>query len=169
MPTEILIKSGTPKVWKASGGDGTLTLAALAASTGIRQGGKVDMGATRGAQWRVRVTLTFASTTTAGNAVNIYWGGSPVSTNLTGENPGGLTGADGPVTSANALKQLQFIGSFITDAVGTVTITQDVGVFTPMHQWGMFVVENKSTQNLADPGGATASSVAAYPVIDEAQ
>jgi len=97
MPTEILVKQGTAKVWKASGGDCAITLAGLADNAG-RMGQKADLAGASGrfaGRWAMTVELNMDAAPLAGNVVEVYWAPSRDNTTF----PGGVTGSDGPSTS----------------------------------------------------------------------
>ncbi len=104
MPTEILVKSGTPIVWADvtdyAGDLGARThqidLTSIAAAA-ARQGAKADLGATRAAAYAVTVAIEFAVAPTSGDVVSIWWAASPDPTAGTA-NPGGCTGADAAYT-----------------------------------------------------------------------
>lgn len=164
MPNEILIKSGTPIVWKNSGGDYALSFGGIAAADG-QQGAKADLGATRANRYLIRLTVDPNVPPTAGLSVDVYWAGSPNATEAS-ENPGGVTGSDAAYTDTDLLKQLEFIGSLILDNT-TSDQTQDVGILTPKHRYGSPVVYSNSDQAMNATEGN--QQLVAYPVVDEIQ
>jgi hypothetical protein len=172
MATEILIKTGATKTWKASGGDYAITLASLAVDA-ARQGVKGDLGATRGKVWGARVTANMDVAPTAGTTLELYWAGSPSATAGT-SNPGATTGTDAAYTGSaggtvdQTVLQLEWIGSLILtpDADGVVQV-QDVGRFVPVHRYGMPVLVNKADQ--AMEGDDDSHKIEIFEVIDESQ
>jgi hypothetical protein len=168
MANEVLIKSGTAKVWKASGGDFALSLASLA-NNAAREGVKGDLGATRARRWSVLVEIKMEVAPTAGNVIEIYWSSSPSSTPGT-QNTGGAAGSDQAYKAGEEdewKKQLAFIGALVVTADDETTFTQTMEfVFEPTHRYGMPVVVNKSGQALDD---AFAHAITLTPIPDEIQ
>ena len=168
MPNEVLQKTGTRKTWKASGGDAAITLAGLANNAG-RQGVKLDLGATRAAQYAVRVTFGFAVAPTAGNVVEVYWSASSSVTAAT-DNDGAATGADAAYPTSGTLddvkKQLMLLGC-LTDYNSTAEQTQTIGRFSPPERYGMPVVVNKSGQAFQAAEGGMKIEI--IPIVDEVQ
>ncbi len=182
MATEILQKTGTPKVWAHAadwpgGGahgfgddDYELDLTALA-TTKARMGAKGDLGAMRAAEYAVIIGLEGGGTPpAAGAAANVYWSASNSGTAATG-NAGGASGSDGAYQDGSEtewVKQLTLVGTFTAtnDGAGTVQI-QEVGRFRPPTRYGMPVVHSLLGQTL--DGDATNMFVALVPIVDEAQ
>ncbi len=165
MPNEVLIKTGTQLSFADHAGDfsptaandleqGTPTNVQLAlasvADAAARQSAKVDLGATRAAQFSVVAAIEFAATPTAGEVVELYWAASPDSTAANG-NPGGASGSDAAYsgtaasTLAESVKQLQWVGNFVCtdDATTTIQIAH-VGMFSPLERYGSLIVKNES-------------------------
>lgn len=148
LPDYFREQSGTAKVFKSSGGDAAITLASLANAAG-RQSVKLDLGATRAQVYSVKADIEIAATPTAGATVDLYWAPSSSATAGT-DNPGGVTGADAAYAgySANltaSVKQLVFIGSFVTTTQATATVQKcAVGIFRPSNRYGSLVVHNQS-------------------------
>jgi hypothetical protein len=168
---DVKIYNGTAITWKPSGGTYAMSLHSLTTtSTGAWQGAKGDLGTPRGARMAVRVTTAWAATTSiAGQALEVYWAGSPTST-AANDNPAGTSGSDanytGVVSAATAKPNLQFVGLVIAEAT-TASQTVDVGTFVPDHQYGMPVIVNLTSQSLTTT--TTAHVVTVYPVIDQIQ
>ena len=177
MATEILQKTGTIIAFADFAGDfddsiaGTevqLTLAALA-DAAARQSTKVDLGATRAAQYAVRVAIEMDVAPTAGEAVYIYWSASESGTAGTG-NDGGCSGADGAYqagSEAEWVKQLQLIGVLTLTADADVAQIGTVGMFTPPSRYGQVVVWNEAGQ--AFEAADNTMFVALVPIVDESQ
>lgn len=137
-------------------------------NTSARQSVKLDFGANRYPLYLMEASLEFDTDSTAGNTVDFYMGYSHSATAATG-NPVGLTGADaaysgyGGGTLANALAQLDFVGSFPliasndTDAAPQVGL---VGYFTPAKRYGMLVVYNGGGATMGSGGTGLADELA---------
>lgn len=148
LPDVFRTQTGTAKTIKNSGGDAAITLASLANAAG-RQSVKLDLGASRAAQYRVKASFEIAATPTAGNTIDLYWAPSESATAGT-DNPANVTGADAAYAgySSNltaSIKQLIFIGSFVCTAQATGTVQYaEVGRFSPPSRYGSLVVVNNS-------------------------
>lgn len=149
LPDVFRTQSGTAKTFKSTGGTGAITLASLANGS-ARQSAKIDLGATRARTYAVKATFEMAATPTDGLPIDLYWAPSSSPTAGT-DNPGGVSGTDAAYAGyssnlASAIKQLQFIGSFICTVQVTATVqNQDpVGTFAPKHRYGSLVVYNRS-------------------------
>lgn len=135
---------------------------------------KVDLGATRAAQYSVDAAIEFAATPTAGSVVELYWSPSPISIAGTG-NPGKPDGVDGAYTGDGAgavgesVKQMQLIGFFACTDLPTATGVQvaHVGIFTPAQRYGQLVVVNNSGVALHSDDVET--HVVMTPIVDEIQ
>lgn len=180
MPTEVLVKSGTPVVWadstdySATGSGFTRTAQILLeslSSGAARQGDKVDLGATRPRSYSAIVGWESGSAPTAGTRVDYYWSASFSGTAGTG-NEGGASGADGAYKAseeAEWVKQLTFMGSLVltNDGAGTVQRRCINPNFIPPTRYGMPIVHNQSGQT-AD-SDSTQMYVALVPNVDEIQ
>lgn len=139
---------GTVKTLKSSGGDAAITLASLA-NASYRQSAKLDLGATFAQLYGIQVDAELAATPTAGANLDLWWAPSNSVTAGT-DNPGGCSGTDASYTgySSNAsasVKQLIFIGSFITTAQATSTVQKGfVGFLVPPTRYGSLVLLNNS-------------------------
>jgi hypothetical protein len=148
LPDSILVQAGTAKTFKSSGGDSAIAMASVA-NGAARQSVKLDLGATRAELYAVKAAFELAATPTAGATIDLYWAPSSSATAAT-DNPGNVSGADGAYAgySSNltaALKQLQFIGSFVCTAQATGTVQKGfVGRFSPPNRYGSLVVVNNS-------------------------
>lgn len=146
---------GTTKLWKASGGDYTLTLTSLANGSG-REGDKGNFyDAVYGypSYLAVRFESSVAVAATAGNQVELYFGESDSATAGT-NNPGNLTGADAGVSNPDELKLQTFLvgGLTLSNARGTNIQKQDF-MYVPTFRYLIPFVVNKSGQAL----GSTAT------------
>ena len=168
MANEVLVKQGTAKVWRASGGDYAITLASIAADA-ARQGAKGDLGATRAKEYAVHAAIeSGAVAPTAGERYEIWWAGSPNATAGT-DNPGGTDGTDSAYKASEVDEwkvQLQYVGSIIVTNDAS-TIHKQQFRFTPQFRYGMPVVVNKSDQTLET--NSDEHFIAVYPIIDEVQ
>jgi len=168
---DVKIYTSTAITWKPSGGTYAMSLHSLTTTlTAAWQGAKGDLGTPRGARMAVRVTTAFAATTgIAGQALEVYWAGSPTST-AASDNPAGASGANavyaGVVSAATAKPNLQFVGVLVAEAA-TTSQTADVGSFIPDFQYGMPIIVNLTAQSLATT--TTAHAVTIYPIIDQIQ
>ena len=171
MASEILVKTGTPIIWKATGGTYGLTMASIAASA-ARQGAKGDLGATRAARWSVLVENNMDAAPSAGKVLEYWWSSSPSAVAAT-QNTGGCSGTDAAYTGSAAGSvdetkvQMQLIGNMplTPDADGTVQTMEFV--FFPLQRYGMPVLVNKSNQALE--GDDDSHQITFTPIIDEAQ
>lgn len=188
MANEVLIKYGTQLLFADHGTDfgaapatagnsliiGAPTdvqidLTGVAASGGARESDKTgDLGATRARLFQVDACLEFETAPTDGGRVDFYWAFSPSATAATG-NPGGLTGSDAAVTDTDGiLGQLQYIGS-MTVRNNVINIGK-VGVFTPLHRYGILVIVNQADQALRSTATAMDEThITVTPIIDEVQ
>jgi len=166
MSTEILVKQGTAKVWKAAGGDYAITLASLASQAG-RMGQKADLADTGGrfaARWAVAVELNMDVAPAAGSVIEIYWAPSRDSTSF----PGGVTGADGsykPGEEDEWKKQLLLVGCLVLTADADAVVQTQVFEFWPPARYGCPVVVNKSGQALE--GDDDSHRITLVPLLDE--
>lgn len=171
MANEILVKSGTAIVWKASGGDYAMTMASIAVDA-ARQGAKGDLGATRAARFAITVEINMNVAPTAGDILEFYWSSSPSGTAAT-QNDGAASGSDAAYTgsaggSVDETKvQLIWVGSLVlTDDADTV-VQQSTFVFSPPQRYGMPVLVNKADQALE--GDDDSHRITLTPIIDEVQ
>lgn len=189
MANEVLVKVGTQIRFCVSGSfspadngtnwtvgsptNVTLTLNNVANAAG-RQSNKVDLGATRAAQYELLGCVDFTGETpTVGGRVDYYW--APSTSNTQGDgNVAGNSGADGAapdgalgsITLAEFLRQCQFIGSLIVHDGGVVQ-NGLVGVFSPTHRYGQLVVVNNSG-DVFEQDDVEAHQVM-NPIVDEVQ
>ena len=171
MANEILIKTGTPLVWKAAGGDYAITLASIGVNA-AHQGAKGDLGATRAVRWGVRVSINMDVAPTAGMAIEFWWSSSNSAVAGT-DNIGAASGSDAAYTGSAAGSvdqtkyQLQHIGNLVLtpDADGTVQVAEFT--FYPLQRYGMPVLVNKANQILE--GDDDAHQIVLVPIIDELQ
>lgn len=171
------LAQGTPIIW-AHGADfnpagatdlGTtedyeLDLTGLAAGSG-RQGEKADLGATRPGEYAVYMRWeSSASAPTAGGRIDVYWSASTSAT-AANDNAGGCSGADAAWPADGdedewAL-QLILVGSLVVTADANTVMVQCINpAFRPPTRYGMFVVDNNSSQAAA----ADAVEMACYLV-----
>ena len=127
----------------------TISMASVA-NAAARQSTKVDLGDPRPTLYKVRATIEFAATPTAGLTVDLYWAPSSSATAGTG-NAAGVTGTDAAYAgdSSNltaALRQLERIGTFVCTEVPTAEgiQTAECGYFVPGERYGSLVVVNSS-------------------------
>ncbi|MCK5605548.1 hypothetical protein KAR91_26885 [Candidatus Pacearchaeota archaeon] len=171
MANEILVKSGTPIIWKASGGDYAITLASIAIDA-ARQGAKGDLGATRAARFAITVEINMNVVITTDNIIEFYWSSSPSGTAAT-QNDGAASGTDAAYTgstggSVDETKvQLIWIGNLVLTDDADGVIQQMTFVFSPPHRYGMPILVNKADQALE--GDDDSHSITLTPIIDEVQ
>lgn len=153
--------------------DAVLTLSAVASGSG-RQSAKVDLGATRAAQYELLGCVDFTGETpSAGESIDYFWAPSTSTTQANG-NVAGNSGADGAlpdgalgsITGDEFLKQCLFIGSLVIHDGGSVQ-NGLVGVFSPPGRYGQLIVQNSSGDALE------ADDVEMHqvmnPIVDEIQ
>lgn len=114
MPNEVLVKNGTTKVWKNTGGDAVFTGTSVANGAG-RIGGALDMGATRAGRYRVQVITKFATGPTSGNPLEVYLVRSDDNTTRDAN----LGSSDAAVSDADLRAQCLFCGILAADNVTT--------------------------------------------------
>jgi hypothetical protein len=179
MVNEILVKSGTPKVWADAtdyaGDGGTRThqidLTSLA-NAAARQGAKADLGATRAKQYAATVCIEMAIAPASKAAIDIYWAASPHATAAT-LNPGGCSGADAAYTGTagdsldDSLMQLMYLGSISLTADATTLLQTQTFTLFPQHRYGMPVIDNNGGQALV--ADAVEMFVSLTPIIPEVQ
>lgn len=166
LPDYLTEQTGTPLVFKSSGGDAAITMTSVA-NNAARQSVKLDLGASRTPLYSVKASFEIAATPTAGNTIELYW--APSSSSSAGtDNPGNVSGTDAAYTGyssniADSVKQLQFIGSFVCTAQATATVQSGfVGRFKPADRYGSLVVFNKS--GAAMHSSATNISITLTPI-----
>ncbi len=172
MANEVLVKAGTPLVWKASGGDYAMTMASIAIDA-ARQGVKGDLGATRAARFAMTVENNMNVAPTAGTSViEYYWSSSPSATAGT-QNDGAASGTDAAYTgsagsSVDETKvQMMLVGALpLTNDADTV-VQQATFICSFAHRYGMPVLINKADQALE--GDDDAHRITLTPIIDEVQ
>lgn len=178
MATEVLVKSGTQKVWAHAADFGNLPWAddyeldlSGLANAAARQGAKGDLGATRAAQYVVRVGVELDVDLAAAGWIDVYWSSSPSGTAAT-SNTGGASGSDAAYTDGvNSHKEnLVYVGALQLPATADDDILYDGvinGSFSPPERYGMPVVINRSGQALE--ASADLMYVALLPIVDEIQ
>ncbi len=165
MPTEILIRQGTAKVWKATGGDYAMTLAGLAEQAG-RMGQKADLADAAGRlapRWAVVAKLNMDVAPAAGSVLELYWAPSCDNTSF----PGGVTGSDGPYKPGEEdewKKQLLLVGCVVLTADADSVVQTQVFEFWPPARYGCPVIVNKSGQALE--GDDDAHRITLVPLVD---
>lgn len=183
MPTEILIKYGTPIVW-ADLTDYSSTISGLVrthqidltslADAAARQGAKADLGITRARKYVVLIAIEFDVAPVSGAVVEIYWAGSP-SVTAGNANPGGTSGADAAYTGTpgdslgDSVYQLRWLGNLVctSDLAPNVQYMVLSDIESEIPRYGMPVIKNESGQ--AFEGDAVEMYFALIPLIDESQ
>ncbi len=171
MANEILVKSGTPLVWKAAGGDFAMTMASIAIDA-AHQGEKGDLGTPRAARFAFAVENNMNAAPTAGDVLEYYWSSSPSAVAAT-ENDGAASGADEAYVgsaggSVDETKlQLIWIGNLPLTPDADGVVQKKTFVFSPPHQYGMPILVNKSDQALE--GDDDSHRITMTPIIDEVQ
>ena len=131
---------------------------------------QVDLGVNRTDRNSVVAALEWFAAITAGLAVTMFWSGSANSSVNSG-NPGKPDGGDGAWTGdgggtvPETVKQIQFIGSFLTTDLVGVQIAK-VGGFRPHFQYGQLIVVNNSGTFLCGDDDIE-SSVLFYGTIND--
>lgn len=163
---DILVKTGTPKVWKNSGADAVCTLTSLA-NNAARQGAKLDLGATFSARYAAYLDIDINVAPTAGALVELWlaWSHDADAADF---NPGGVSGSDGAYKAAEEdewKKQLDFAGALIATADGAGTIQRMlVGVVDAKARYVSPIVVNKSGQ--AFSATAANHAITLVPITD---
>jgi hypothetical protein len=171
MANELLIKTGTPIIWKAAGGTYGMTMASIAVDA-ARQGAKGDLGATRAARWSVLVEINMDVAPTAGDVIEFWWSSSPSAVAAT-QNTGACSGTDAAYTGSAAgtvdetKYQLQRIGSLILTPDADAVVQVQEFVFFPLQRYGMPVLVNKADQALE--GDDDSHKITLTPIVDELQ
>ncbi len=177
MANEILVKTGTAKVWAdatdytPNDEDYQIDLTSLADGA-ARQGAKGDLGATRPRRYAVEVWIEYDVAPVSGTTCDIYWAPSAHATAAT-ENHGGASGSDAAYTGTagdsldDSLKQLDFIGSCILTSDAATVVQRFSFVYSPPHRYGMPVIDNNGGQALE--GDAVEMAFKMIPIVDEVQ
>ncbi len=159
---------GTPITWSSSGGTSVITGTSLASGS-ARQGDKSAtlVDGTKGlpALLEVVVETKVGSAPTDGLTLDCYLGFSSSATAGT-DNPGGLTGADGALsTPASVVPQLVFLGSVImSNAIGTGVQRQRFLV-APQDAYVSPVLVNSTGQTMSGTG--TDTKIAMTPLYQQ--
>lgn len=187
MANEILLKVGTQLCFadhaadfvggaaqtsleQAGSTDVQIDLTSLADGAG-RESAKVDLGATRAAQYSVMASMEFAGAN-SGDLVELYWAPSPDSAAANG-NPMNIDGVDaaapsGIGTLAELVRVCQLIGVFIcTDDTTPAVQTAYIGTFSPAERYGILIVKNEAGG--AFHNDAVETHIVFNPIIDEVQ
>lgn len=153
--TDIVVKTGTAKVWKNSGGDAAITLTSVA-SNAARQGAKLDLGATFAARYAAYLDIEMTTAPTAGERIELWlaWSNDATAGNF---NPGGASGADAAYKAGEEdewKKQLDFGGALIltNDTNGTIQ-RQLVGIVEAKTRYVSPIVVNKGGVALHSTAG----------------
>ena len=165
MANEVLVKQGTAKVWKNSGGDYAITLAGLA-DNAARQGVKGDLGAAFASRYAVTLEINLDVAPTAGNTIELYWAASRDNATF----PGGASGTDAAYKAGEEdewKKQLLLIGALVVTADADAVVQTQVFVFSPPARYGAPVIVNKSGQ--AFEGDDDSHQLTFAALIDEVQ
>jgi hypothetical protein len=186
MANEVLYKVGTSFVVANSdysGGTNTILgtysatydidVASLADGS-ARQSIKWDWGATRPMAFKVRQTVELSADPASAGTIDLYAYESHSVTAAVG-NTGGCSGADGAYTGysghtlAEALNQLDFIGSLITGVQNDTdgVVIGSVGVYSPTARYGGIVIVNNS--NIILHSDAIEAAVLFEPIVTEIQ
>ena len=171
MANEILVKTGTALVWKASGGDYAMTMASIA-DDAARQGAKGDLGATRAARWSFMVEINMNVAPTAGEVVEFFWSSSPSATAGT-QNTGAASGTDAAYTGSTGgsvdetKAQLQYVGSLVLTPDADAVVQIQEWAFFPLQRYGMPILVNKGGQALE--GDDDSHRITLTPLPDEVQ
>lgn len=137
-------------------------------NTSYRQSVKLDLGVNRYPLYFAEISVEFDTDSTAGNTVDVYAGYSHSATAGTG-NPIGMTGTDadysgyGGGTAANAVKQIQHIGSLPLIASNDADNAPQVGklgYFIPSKRYMMLLVYNGGGATMGSGGTGLADELA---------
>lgn len=158
------LSSGTPTAVD-------LTISTLADGA-AKNSDLLDLGATWPDVFEVIGALEWFAAIAAGKAVDFYWapsGNSGVGVGNTGH-PDGVDGTytgDGGGTVAESVKQMQYIGTFITTDLQGVQIAH-IGRFSPGTRYGQLIIVNNSGVTICGTDDIE-SSILMYGFIDEIQ
>ena len=179
MPSEILVKNGTPIVWADTTDFGGSPIARThqfdmtsIATVAAREGAKADLGALRAARYSVTLRVEMDVAPVSSAIVSMWFGQSPHGTAGTA-NPGGLTGADAAYTGtagdslADSILQCSWVGSLPCTSDANGVIQQATWVFMPTERYVIPVVYNQTLQ--AFEGDAVEMSIIMTPLVDEVQ
>jgi len=189
MPNEILVKTKVEYSFQSSaysptgnndlssGTPTTVDLTLDEGGTGLAVAEAInsdllDLGATRPGRLDVTAAIEFFAAIVAGSKVSFYWSPSANSGVAVGNpgHPDGVDGAytgDGGGTVAESVKQLQFIGNFITTDLQGVQIAY-VGWFEPHQRYGQLIVVNDTATVICGTDDIE-SSVLMSGIISEIQ
>jgi len=147
---------GTPKVWRASGGDYTLTLTSLA-DQAARQGAKGDFndGTLGTIPEYIDILLETKMAVAAANGTIIeVWCGQSDNATATTNNPAGLTGSDAAFGTPTEYKlQLDFVGALaLSNNAATGTQKQKFRCYPTTRYW-IPVIVNLGGQALSSTAG----------------
>ncbi len=138
--------------------------------TAAEQSAIADLGAVRAARYTVTCCIEYAvAAPTTNTFVEFYWAATGQSAAAVG-NPGYTTGVVGaytgtPATLAEGVAQLQFLGNLIVSADIEFQIA-NIGVFSPVHRYGMLIVKNETGQTICDTD-IIESAVVLTPIVDD--
>lgn len=135
----------------------TITLSSLVTLTtsasNCWQGATIDFGTPRAELWLARLQGAFTATPTAGGTLDLYmaWSSSTTTSTFPGGAGAGDAAFPGPSgIPAEALQQLEFIGSLVVCAATASTIVQiqNVGVAVAKARYGIPIVAMRTSTTL---------------------
>lgn len=135
------------KIDLASNTVGDLTLSSILNGAAVNSD-QIDLGTSHAEEYSLKGALEWFAAVSAGGDVSCYWSPSNNSV-VTDGNPGKPDGVDGAYTGdgggtvAESVKQMQFIGAFITTDLQGVQIAE-IGKFKPKGRFGQLIVVNNS-------------------------
>jgi len=144
MATKVYIARGTVTTWQDTAGTLVMTLKNLAASTGMRVGAVLDLGAgSTPFKFEWRFTGQWETTPEFGEVLDFY-----IATSDGTRSDGEVGAADAAVTSANQLTNLLHIGNLKVDNQTASANMTASGVFTVETRYLSPVVANLTVDNL---------------------
>ena len=171
MANEILVKSGTPIIWRAAGGTYAMTMTGIADGA-ARQGAKGDLGATRAARFSMLVAINMDAAPAAGEVVEFWWSSSPSAVAAT-QNTGAASGTDAAYTGSaggsvdETKTQMLSVGALVLTPDADAVVQSQEFCFFPLQRYGMPVLVNKGGQALE--GDDDSHLITVTPLIDEVQ
>jgi len=160
MATKVYSAIETPVTFTDSTGDVAITLANLAATTGMRVSARYDRGAgSLPALHTVQVNMAFETTPVFGESVYIY-----ISSSDGTQEDGQVGASDAAVASAYQLQNMMIVGALTVDVQAADTLMTATFHNVPiLTRYFSVAVHNATADNLQNDANASSIVVTATP------
>ena len=143
MASQLNQHDQTPVTWKDSGGTAVITLASLAASTGMRAGALVDLGQNRPPMFAWRAWVRFNANPTVGELIPLFLRTSNGSVPDHDEGTGDIA-----VTAGRERNFVPLMSIYVHTASTSIKFVRSGGPILLPHRYVSPVFQNKSSAAL---------------------